>query len=50
MSKKYSRSVTMTEKMLKHVQKKPDHMSRSCYIEEMFWKGVEHSENNSQVK
>lgn len=40
--KKVSVSVTMTQKLLKYLRdKKPDHMTRSCYLEDMFWRGVE---------
>lgn len=48
MTKKFSLNVTMTEKMINHIRdKKPDHMSRSCYVEEMFWKGVQLENINS---
>lgn len=46
--KKIRYYMTVTEKMADHVVKaKPDHMSRSVYIEHMFWKGVHHTQQRA---
>ena len=40
--KKIRIQATITEKMAYYIaEKKPDHMTRSIYLEEVFWAGIE---------
>jgi hypothetical protein len=50
-TKKQQITFTISEKMLKYLRENlPDHMSRSCFTEHMFWKGVEFEKNNVEQK